>query len=243
MSHQPTIQQAASWLSFIKNVFISYYSLDYISPCLSSNHFKLQGGFQLTHNTLFSEHIILSEYHPENTFCPNLKSTLTTKTNNDFDFQQYSSYLTSFGPINQNQLLLWNIGLSINLQRIWNYNKIIKTNFSELGLTTNFWKTPITKKAIFSGTAYAFSFINILHIYRTLDLHHHITNGLQTLVFKRLTINHKTKSLAYKTKSAVVFFNSNSNTALYPAATKKLAHNIREKIRKQIETATFFLLT
>ena len=58
-------------------------TLDYISPCLSPNHFKqLQWGFQLPQNRLFCEHN-LSEYHPESTSCPNLKSTLTTKTNND----------------------------------------------------------------------------------------------------------------------------------------------------------------
>ena len=74
--HPPTLQQPASWLFFINNVSNSYYSLDYISPCLSPNHFKLQGAIQLTHNTLFCEHIILSEYHLGSTFCPNLNSTL-----------------------------------------------------------------------------------------------------------------------------------------------------------------------
>ena len=58
-------------------------TLDYLSPCLLPNHFKqLQWGFQLPHNRQFCEHN-LSEYHPENTPCPNVKSTLTTKTNND----------------------------------------------------------------------------------------------------------------------------------------------------------------
>ena len=86
--------------TFINSVSNNYYSLDYISPCLSPNHFKqLQRGFQLIHNTQFCEHI-LSEYQPGNTSCPNLKSKLSTKTNNDFDFHQYSSYLGSIRPIN-----------------------------------------------------------------------------------------------------------------------------------------------
>ena len=231
VSHPPTIQQSPSWLSFINDVSNIYYSLDYISPCLSPNHFKLQGGFQLTHNTLFSEHIILPEYHPENTFCPNLKSRLTAKTNNDSDFQQYSSYLTSVGPINRNQLLVWNIGLNIKLQRIRNHNKIIKTNFSKLGLITNLWRTPITKKAISSATAYAFSFSDILHIYPPLDLLHHNTYGLRSPVFKTLTVNQKAESIMYRTRSAY-FFKTNSNTTLYPTATKKLTHNIRKKNMK-----------
>ena len=107
VSHPPKLQQPVSWLPFSNNVSSSYYSLDYISPCLSPNHFKqLQWGFHLTRNSLFCEHIILSEYHLGNTSCSNLKSTLTTKINNDSDFQQYSSYLTSTGPVNQNRLLV-----------------------------------------------------------------------------------------------------------------------------------------
>ena len=105
--HPYTLQQPTSWLPFINNVPSSYYSLDYISPCFSPNHFKqLQWGFQLIRSTLFCEHFILSECQPGNTSSPNLKSKPTTKANNDFDFQQYSSYLTSIRPINWNQLLL-----------------------------------------------------------------------------------------------------------------------------------------
>ena len=107
VSNPPTLQQPASWLPFMKNLSNCYYSLDYISPYLSSNHFKqLQWGFQLTHNTLFCEHIILPEYHPRNTSYPNLTSTLPTKTNNDFDFQYYSLYLPFIRPINQSQMLV-----------------------------------------------------------------------------------------------------------------------------------------
>ena len=76
VSHPPTLQQSASWLHFINNLSNSYYSLDFISPCISPNHFK-------------------------------------------------------------------------QLQR---------------GLTTNLWRTPITKKAISDATAYAFSFSYIIHI-------------------------------------------------------------------------------
>ena len=92
---------SVSWLCYIKNVLNSYYSC-----CLSSKHYqKLRSGFQLTHNHLFCEHILLSEYYPGNTFCPNLQSILTTKTNN-FSFWLYSSYLISIWPTNENQLLV-----------------------------------------------------------------------------------------------------------------------------------------
>ena len=87
VSHPSTLQQPASWLPFINNMSNSDYALDCISLCLSPNHFKqLHWGFQLTNNTLFCKHIILSEYQPRNTFCQNLKLKLTTKTNIDFDF-------------------------------------------------------------------------------------------------------------------------------------------------------------
>ena len=81
VSHPLTLQQPASWIPFINNVSNNYYSLDCNSPCHSPNHFKqLQWGFQLTHNTIFFEHVILSEYHPGNTSRPNLEPKLTTKT-------------------------------------------------------------------------------------------------------------------------------------------------------------------
>ena len=90
--------------------------------------------------------------------------------------------------------------LTTNLQRILNCNNIINTNFSKQGLTTNLWKTPITKN-ISSATAYAFSFSDILHIYPPLDLLHH-NNGLQSLIFKMLTVNQKT--ITYKIKFAYI---------------------------------------
>ena len=127
-------------------------------------------------------------------------------------------------------MLALHIDSTVNLLRTWNHIKIIRTNFSKLDLTTNLRRTPITKK-ISSATAYAFSFSNILHIYPPLDLLHRNTYGLQSLVFKSLTVNQKTKSITYQIKSAY-FFNTNSNSGLYPTATNQLTHNIREKNAK-----------
>ena len=59
--------------------------------------------------------------------------------------------------------------------------------------------------------------------------------------FKRLTVNQKTESIKYQIKSAY-FFNTNSNTELYPTATNKLTHNIREKNMKTNIKITLFLL-
>ena len=96
------------------------------------------------------------------------------------------------------------LGLTTNLQRIWNDNKIIEINFS-LSLTTNLWRTPITKKAISSATAYSFSFSNGIHIYPPFDLLNLNTYDLQSLVLKRLTVNQKSKSITYQIKSAYFF--------------------------------------
>ena len=84
VSHPPTLTQPASWLPRSSKVSNTYHSQDYIPPCVTSNHLtQLQWGFQLTCNSLFCEHFILLKYHPTTTTpCPNLKSTLTTKTSN-----------------------------------------------------------------------------------------------------------------------------------------------------------------
>ena len=86
---------------FNSNVSNSYYSLNYISQCyLIQNTLN---SYMLTHNSLFCEHITLWEYHPGTTSYPNPRSTLTIKTNSSFGFWWYSSYLSSVGPINQNE--------------------------------------------------------------------------------------------------------------------------------------------
>ena len=96
-----THRRPAFWILFNSNVSNSYYSLDYISPCyLIQNTLN---SYMLTHNSLFCEHIVLWEYHPGTTSYPNPRSTLTIKTNSSFGFWWYSSYLSSVGPINQNE--------------------------------------------------------------------------------------------------------------------------------------------
>ena len=104
VSHSPTLQQPVSWLPFINNWSNSYYSLDYILPYLTPNQFKLQAGFQLTHNT------ILWTYHPirissKKNF-PSKPQVNTHHQNKNFDFQQYSLYLTSVRPIHRKHLLV-----------------------------------------------------------------------------------------------------------------------------------------
>ena len=86
------------------------------------------------------------------TSCPNLKPTLTTKTNSNFRYWWYSSYLSSVAFTNQSQLLVYDTGLTISLSRTPNtrfdhqpangakLNKIIMTNFLTLGWSTKLWQ-------------------------------------------------------------------------------------------------------
>ena len=71
------------------------------------------------------QHMILWTYHPiristRKQFLSNLTWKLTSKTNSNFDFKQYSSYLAFIRPINWNQLLQQHIGSTINLSRASN---------------------------------------------------------------------------------------------------------------------------
>ena len=67
-----------------------------------------------------------------------------------------------------------------------------------------------------------------MHSVSVIPILHHNTYGLQSLDFKRLTVNKKSKSITCEINS-VSFFSINYNTALYPTAINKLTHNIREK--------------
>ena len=94
VSHSPTFQRPASWLYFIKNVSNSYYSLDYISPCLS--HFKqLQWGFQLT-----LQLTILWTYHP--LIISSMKHFLSSQHTHYQNKQQiyFVSILHTYPPLN-----------------------------------------------------------------------------------------------------------------------------------------------
>ena len=120
VTHPLTLPWPTSWLSSINNVSNRYYLLDYILPCLSLKYFKqLQWGFIWLTTCYF---LNISFY--QNTI--QVPLPLQTLCTSFFIFGGILLYflkvfhLTSVGSIksiNQNQLLVEHIGLTINLSR------------------------------------------------------------------------------------------------------------------------------
>ena len=93
------------------NYFIGTHSplhLTTFHPAFHQNILTATTRFQIVHNSLFFEHVMLSEFHLGNTSFPSLKLTLTTKINNELFSTVFmpTPLMDLVGPTNQNQLLV-----------------------------------------------------------------------------------------------------------------------------------------